>query len=59
MVRDTGIGIPEDKLESIFEKFRQVKENMDKVSNVKGTGLGLAIVKGIVEAHGEKIWVMK
>ncbi len=50
------MGIPEDKLEKVFEKFQQVKENMDKVSSAKGTGLGLVIVKGLVEAHGEKIW---
>ncbi len=56
-VEDTGIGIPEDKLDAVFEKFQQVKENTDKVNNAKGTGLGLVIVKGIVEAHGESIRV--
>lgn len=56
-VNDTGIGIPKDKLEIVFNKFQQIKENMDKISNIKGTGLGLAIVKGIIEAHGEKIRV--
>ncbi len=56
-VNDTGIGIPPEKVDSVFEKFSQVKDNLDKVNNVKGTGLGLSIVKGIIEAHGEKIWV--
>ncbi|MFH1414967.1 MAG: ATP-binding protein [Elusimicrobiota bacterium] len=56
-VCDSGIGIPADKVETVFEKFRQVKENQDKTGDIRGTGLGLAIVKGIIEAHGEKIWV--
>ncbi|MBN2406193.1 MAG: hybrid sensor histidine kinase/response regulator [Elusimicrobia bacterium] len=56
-VYDTGVGIPESGLSTIFEKFSQVKENLDKVDNVKGTGLGLAIVKGIIEAHDEEIRV--
>ncbi len=54
-VSDTGIGIPEDKLGIIFEKFRQV--NMEASRQVGGTGLGLAITKGLVEAHKGKIWV--
>ena len=56
-VEDTGVGIPSEQLNEIFEKFRQVKETKQMVEKVKGTGLGLAIVKGIVEAHGGKIWV--
>jgi len=56
-VEDTGVGIPRERLNEIFEKFRQVKETKQMVERVKGTGLGLAIVKGIVEAHGGKIWV--
>jgi signal transduction histidine kinase len=51
-VQDTGIGIPKDKLGSVFDRFVQVKS-----LNVKGTGLGLAVVKGIIDAHGQKIWV--
>jgi PAS domain S-box-containing protein len=45
-VIDTGIGIPEDKLEFIFEEFRQVSEGLGR--NFDGTGLGLAIVKKYV-----------
>ncbi len=55
-VEDTGVGIPHNRLNEIFEKFRQVKETKQMIEKVKGTGLGLAIVKGIVEAHGGKIW---
>jgi len=54
-VRDSGIGIPEDQLEKVFEKFFQVEESLRR--SVGGTGLGLAITKGLVEAHHGKIWV--
>ena len=54
VVRDEGRGIPEDKLESIFERFKQVdaSDSRDK----GGTGLGLAICRSIADAHGGKIW---
>ena len=54
-VRDSGIGIPEDQLEKIFEKFHQVEDSLHR--SIAGTGLGLAITKGLVEAHHGKIWV--
>ncbi len=54
-VSDTGIGIPSEHLDSIFEKFRQVEGSLQR--SVSGTGLGLAITKGLVEAHQGKIWV--
>jgi diguanylate cyclase (GGDEF)-like protein len=54
-VTDTGIGIPADELEKIFDRFYQVEESLTK--GIKGTGLGLAIAKGLIEAHGGKIWV--
>jgi PAS domain S-box-containing protein len=54
-VKDSGIGISEDEIELIFEKYRQVITGQQ--SNRKGTGLGLAICKRIVEAHGGRIWV--
>lgn len=51
-VSDAGIGIPEDELESIFDKFVQSKRTR---SGAGGTGLGLAICREIVEAHGGSI----
>jgi signal transduction histidine kinase len=54
-VRDTGVGIPPDHLDAIFEKFHQVEGSLHR--SVSGTGLGLAITKGLVEAHQGKIWV--
>ena len=54
-VGDTGIGIPQQDLERVFDKFYQVDRNKSFTS-IKGTGLGLPISKGIVERHGGKIW---
>ncbi|MBF0507590.1 MAG: response regulator [Deltaproteobacteria bacterium] len=54
-VADTGIGIPEEDLERIFERFYRVKDESTKY--VIGTGLGLAIVKSIVESHHGRISV--
>ncbi len=51
-VHDTGIGIPKDKMEMIFDEFYQVE-----IGKHGGTGLGLAITKRLVEEHGGKIWV--
>jgi signal transduction histidine kinase/GGDEF domain-containing protein len=54
-VKDTGVGIPSEHLDPIFEKFHQVESSLHR--SVTGTGLGLAITKGLVEAHQGKIWV--
>jgi len=54
-VKDSGIGMPIDKLSIIFERFRQVSD--DKSMLYSGTGLGLSIVKSLVELTGGKIWV--
>jgi PAS domain S-box-containing protein len=54
-VIDSGPGIPEDKLSTIFEKFKQVGTGSE--GERVGSGLGLAICKAIVEAHGGKIGV--
>ena len=53
-VRDTGRGIPEEQLETVFNLFHQVDSEMDR--SVGGTGLGLTISRGIVLGHGGKIW---
>ncbi|MBF0541738.1 MAG: PAS domain S-box protein [Nitrospirae bacterium] len=53
-VIDTGIGIPEDMLEKVFEKFKQIGDTL--TSKPQGTGLGLPICKEIIEHHGGKIW---
>jgi signal transduction histidine kinase len=53
-VSDTGIGIPPDQTERIFERFYQVDGSATR--QFGGAGLGLAIVKRIVEAHGGHIW---
>lgn len=52
-VSDTGIGICEEDLEKLFDKF--VRLDMKRVRDVEGTGLGLAIVKELVQAMGGKI----
>ena len=52
-VRDEGVGIAADELESVFTKFYQVSGRPEAV----GTGLGLYIVQELVEAHDGKIWV--
>jgi two-component system, NtrC family, sensor histidine kinase GlrK len=53
-VADTGPGIPEKNLTSIFEKFQQV--HTKGPYKIRGTGLGLAIAKQVVTHHGGKIW---
>ncbi len=50
-VSDTGVGIPTDDLEAVFERFRQVH-----ASDRRGVGLGLYIAKCIVQGHGGRIW---
>jgi response regulator RpfG family c-di-GMP phosphodiesterase len=52
-VDDTGIGIPRDALERIFERFYQVDSSL--VRRYGGTGLGLAICKSIAEWHGGQV----
>ncbi len=54
-VSDTGIGIPEDKVDTIFESFRQVDGSVTR--KYGGTGLGLSITKQLSEMMGGKVWV--
>jgi signal transduction histidine kinase len=54
-VGDTGIGIPEDALPRVFERFYQVDNSATRTYG--GTGMGLALVQRLVEAHGGKVEV--
>lgn len=54
-VSDTGVGIPRDKLEAIFEKFTQADGSVSR--RYGGSGLGLAITKELVQMHGGRITV--
>jgi len=54
-ISDTGIGIPQDQLESIFAEFRQADPTI--IHEFGGTGLGLSITKRFVEMHRGRIWV--
>jgi len=51
-VTDSGQGVPQDALESIFQPFVRLKAN----PGITGTGLGLAVCRGIIEAFGGRIW---
>ena len=55
-VKDTGIGIPKDSLNKIWERF--YKTDLSRGKDKRGTGLGLSIVKEIIQAHGENINVI-
>jgi PAS domain S-box-containing protein len=51
-IADRGIGIPEEELPRVFDRFWQSKR-----TNRSGAGLGLTIARGIVRAHGGRIWI--
>lgn len=54
-VSDTGIGIPSDQNQHVFDRFVQLNDNRFPLSG--GTGLGLPIVKGLVELLGGTVWI--
>ena len=54
-VSDTGIGIPADKIGSLFTEFKQTDATI--ASEYGGTGLGLSITKKFIEMHGGRIWI--
>ena len=53
-VIDTGIGIPQDQLDRVFEEFYQVEDHMTRRHG--GMGIGLSIARGLVEAHDGHLW---
>lgn len=53
-VRDTGIGLPADELERIFQPFYQVEDHLRR--RHEGMGLGLAIVRAVAQAHRGRVW---
>lgn len=52
-VEDTGIGIPPDMLDHVFDRFAQVRQHLDRAEG--GLGIGLSVVKGLVEMHGGRV----
>ncbi len=54
-IKDTGIGIPADKLHSIFKSYEQVDPSISR--KYGGTGIGLSITKKLIELHGSRITV--
>ncbi len=55
VVSDTGIGVPADKVDRIFEMFEQADGSLSR--SYGGTGIGLAITRKLIEMHGGRIWV--
>ncbi|HSA99653.1 MAG TPA: GAF domain-containing protein [Anaerolineales bacterium] len=53
-IKDTGIGIPPDKLDAVFQEFTQVDSSTTRKAG--GTGLGLPISRKLVEMHGGRLW---
>jgi PAS domain S-box-containing protein len=54
-VRDTGIGIPKEKQQCVFDRFIQVDKSLTR--NREGSGIGLSLVKALVEMHGGKVFL--
>lgn len=52
-IKDTGIGIPKDKLKIIFDRFRQVDKSLTR--NREGSGIGLSLVKSLIDMHNGSI----
>ncbi len=53
-IKDTGIGIPEDKLDSVFDRFSQIETSLSRKR--QGSGIGLALVKSLVEVQKGKVY---
>jgi len=55
VVKDTGIGIPAEQHDKIFERFYRSQQS--GIEHISGTGLGLSLVKAVVENHRGRVWV--
>lgn len=53
-IQDTGIGVPEDRMDRLFKSFSQVDDSISR--KYEGAGLGLAVSKSLVETMGGRIW---
>ena len=53
-VKDTGLGIPPDQLEAVFQEFTQVDSSTTRKAG--GTGLGLPISRRLIKMHGGRLW---
>jgi len=53
-VKDTGVGVPSEKLPTLWDSFSQMADPL--LRGVEGLGLGLALVKYVVDAHGGEVW---
>lgn len=58
-ISDSGVGIPREMFERVFEKFEQVSETKNVPRKNYGTGLGLTLVRGLLERQGGKVWVQQ
>lgn len=54
-VKDEGVGIEQEHLENIFQRYYQVNKSLNR--NAEGSGIGLSLIKSIIELHGGKIYV--
>ena len=52
-VQDTGVGIPREQLQKVFEPFEQAEDHLTRQN--EGTGLGLPIAKALIELHGGRL----
>ena len=52
-VKDSGMGIPDDRINTIFDRFKQVDDLITR--SCQGSGIGLSLVKNLVEMHGGRI----